>query len=369
MGDRIGVRDFSRLDHAVSAAHRFFFVKLRIPTVIAAAAAYAALVLCLGRALAVSANYFVIIPVIVSAVAFGFWGGLAAGVLGLPANLLLFHLLGHPEFSPASKPIAEFSGVVLGAALGYLSDLYGKLQAEIERRMRTEETLVLALEDKDVLLQEVNHRVRNNLNVIKSLIGLQAARNKDPAFQAAARQLQQRVFAIALVQEQLYGKTGISRLRPSEYVPQLVANLLKAFGAKATVAMSVDDGDESLSMDQATPLGLIISEVITNSMKHAAREGGESLIRVEFAREDGQWILRLADDGPGFDPAACGRAGLGLKLVETLCRQLGGSYSLNAEAGTAFAFAFPALHAAGAAPSAEGDRPRRPFLGKAVPGV
>jgi two-component sensor histidine kinase len=341
MGRDRELSEFSKIDRTVSAAHRLLFVRFRVPSLALAVAVYAAGILLSGDALAVSANYYVLIPAIAAAITFGFWGGLVAGALGLPGNLLLFAILGHPEYSPASKVIAELSGIILGASLGYLSDLYGKLQAEIARRMRTEASLMLALEDKDILLQEVNHRVRNNLNVIKSLIGLQSSRSGDPAFISASRQLQQRVFAIALVQEQLYGKDGLSRLRPSEYLPQLVANLVKGHGSDASVAFDIRDEDESLSLDQATPLGLIVSEVITNSLKYAFDGVARPEIRVAFRREGGSWLLSLGDNGPGFAYPRGQGSGLGLKLVETLCRQVGGTCRFAKEGGAFSAWSCP----------------------------
>jgi two-component sensor histidine kinase len=340
MGRDRELSEFSKIDRTVSAAHRLLFVRFRVPSLALAVAVYAAGILLSGDALA--ANYYVLSPAIAAAITFGFWGGLVAGALGLPGNLLLFAILGHPEYSPASKVIAELSGIILGASLGYLSDLYGKLQAEIARRMRTEASLMLALEDKDILLQEVNHRVRNNLNVIKSLIGLQSSRSGDPAFISASRQLQQRVFAIALVQEQLYGKDGLSRLRPSEYLPQLVANLVKGHGSDASVAFDIRDEDESLSLDQATPLGLIVSEVITNSLKYAFDGVARPEIRVAFRREGGSWLLSLGDNGPGFAYPRGQGSGLGLKLVETLCRQVGGTCRFAKEGGAFFSVELPA---------------------------
>ena len=159
---------------------------------------YAALVWCSGSALGVSNNYFVILPLLASAFAFKLPGGIAAGALALPANLALFALMGHPEFSPASKIMAEMAGLIFGLAVGFLADYFGKVEAEIESRIATEESLRAVLAEKEILLREIHHRVRNNLNIIKSLVQLQKSRSSNPEFIEAADELIGRIFAIAL---------------------------------------------------------------------------------------------------------------------------------------------------------------------------
>jgi hypothetical protein len=109
---------------------------------------YAAILFIFGDSLAVSSNYFVIIPLTAAALGFGHWGGLAAGLLALPLNLLLFRALGHPEFSPASKLIAEFSGVAVGLVFGFLADYFREIEREIKKRMATEEALARDLSGK-----------------------------------------------------------------------------------------------------------------------------------------------------------------------------------------------------------------------------
>jgi two-component sensor histidine kinase len=296
-----------------------------------------------GPVLGVSANYLVILPVMVCAIAFGVWGGLAAGIVALPANLLFFSLLGHAEFSPASKPIAEVSGIVLGAVLGYLSDYFRKLDAEITLRVWTEESLVLALRDKDVLLKEVNHRVRNNLNIIKSLIRLQASRSKDPLFTAATKHLQQRIFAISLVHEQLFSESEPSSIKPSEYLSQLVGNITSGYGGGKAIDVGLavrDDG--ALPVESAASLGLILNEIVTNSIKHAFDGTEKPSIRLEFGREGDRWILSVKDNGSGFDGRAA-EEGLGMKLIEALCRQIDGACAWSNSSGTLFRLEFPAF--------------------------
>ena len=144
-----------------------------------------------GTYLGISANYFVILPVLIVSLVCGFPGGLIAGVCALPANLFLFWLLGHAEYSPASKIIAELSGVFVGSAFGFLSDYFRKMIREMEKRKEAERELRRSLGEKEILLRELQHRVKNNLNLIKGLIQLQRNRSSDPAFREASGLLPQ----------------------------------------------------------------------------------------------------------------------------------------------------------------------------------
>ncbi len=313
----------ARRRRSIAGLHDLLFVRHPLASVSAAIAAYALVVLGCGEALAVSANYFVLLPIIAFALAGGMPGGLAAGALGLPANLLLFALLGHPEFSPASKPIAEVFGLVVGASLGYLSDYYRELVGEIEKRGRTEEALRKTLREKELLLQELNHRVKNNLNVIKSLVQLQRSRSPDPAFVAAADELVNRVLAISLVHDKLY--EGGSRIEdPSEYLRSIAANVASAFAAPP-VSVEVDLGGSVLPPDDAVSLGLVVNEALTNALKHGGSAGGLAL---RLRAEPGEFRLSVRDEGPGLAPGNQGGEGLGMRIIGALAGQLGGSVSL-----------------------------------------
>lgn len=325
--------EFSALDRALSKAHAALFARHPALSLAAAAALHAAIVILFGKRLGISSNYFVLIPLIAAALGFAMTGGIVAGALGLPFNLLLFAAIGHPEYSPASKPIAELSGLFVGTALGYLSDYFAKLQAEIERRKETEASLREALDEKELLLQELHHRVKNNLNVIKSLVQLQKNRSKDPDFLAAVDELLGRIFSMALVHEQLYGSSELLAVRPPEYFELLAKNVAsreKAVDIGISIAPEV--AGQLFPADLATPLGLIVNEVLTNAAKHAF-EGIESpRISLELSREGADYILSIEDNGRGFSVAqrAEGEAeGLGLKIIKSLAAQLRGASSFG----------------------------------------
>jgi two-component sensor histidine kinase len=320
---------------------------------------YAAAVLLLGERLAISSNYLVLIPLIAAALSYSLPGGVIAGALGLPFNLLLFALIGHPEYAPASKPMAEISGIFVGTSLGYLSDYFAKLEAEIERRIETEVSLRKALDEKELLLQELHHRVKNNLNVIKSLVQLQKNRSDNPDFLDAANELLGRIFSIALVHEELYGSAELLAVKPGAYL-ELLAKSVIGNGAseagrsnearKAAVEISISPEAEArlLSADVATPLGLIVNEILTNALKHAFGGLEGNRMSLELTVEGPRYRLSIEDNGRGFSIAQ--RVdGLGLKITKALATQLGGSccfgpaLRLGAEGrpGSRFELSFP----------------------------
>lgn len=333
---------FSALDRSLTSFHAFL-TKHRLIVSLAAVSAYAAAVLLLGNYLGVSANYLVILPVLAISVCYGALGGFLGGLAALPANLLLFRILGHDEYSPASKLIAELSGVVVGGSFGYLSDYYRKLKLEIARRVDTEAMLRRALEEKELLLNEVHHRVKNNLNIIKSLVSLQAERSSEPGFKREAKLLIDRIFSISLVQELLYSRHSLDSIDLKDYLGTLAQNVVSGFDSgELLLDARIDPVPGPASMDAAVPLGLIVNEVLTNSMKHALEEGKTPRVSLDLAVEGNDCVLSIADNGPGFDRAAAAASGgLGIRLIETLARHLGGSYRYSFEAGTRFELVFP----------------------------
>ncbi|HRZ89100.1 MAG TPA: sensor histidine kinase [Spirochaetia bacterium] len=329
----------------ILAIHKTLFVDRPLLSLAGAAAVYVFIVLGFGRSLEISSNYFVLLPVLAAALGYGLAGGLVAGALGLPANLLLFNLLGRPEFSPASKPIAELSGLLVGGASGYLAEYFRQLQSEIARRIRTEESLRRALEDKQVLLLELNHRVKNNLNVIKSLIQLQRNRSEAPEFREASDRLLARVFAIARAHDRMFGEDGPPVLDPVEYLQDILAVYDAEAGIGPRIEANLRPDGLRLPAETAVPLGLILNEAVANAWKYgSSRE--EGTIRVSLARTGAGCVLEVRDSGPGFDPDAVGRPdrpqGLGVKIIRSLAARLGGRVSWSREGGTRFRLEFPA---------------------------
>lgn len=210
--------------------------------------------------------------------------------------------------------------------------------------LEAERKLKAALREKEVLLKEVHHRVKNNLQVISSLLSLQAHHVHDASARAVFASSQGRVQSIALVHEKLYQSKDLSHIRFDEYLEQLIADLWSAqSAAERGIAAVVEVADLSLSVNIAIPCGLIVNELVTNALKHAfaVSSSGTITVRARHAREN---VIELcvADDGRGLPPSLDPRASpsLGLDLVFTFAEQLGAEVEIRRHPGTAFVFRF-----------------------------
>jgi two-component sensor histidine kinase len=223
------------------------------------------------------------------------------------------------------------------------------------RELRDEHArLARSLAEKEVLLKELHHRVKNNLQVIASLLRLQAKAATDETVTAVLRESQHRVEAIAIIHDQLYESADLRQVPLACQANLLMANLFSAFGVdparisgQVVVCPRPDGAPLVLSVDQAIPAGLILNELISNALKHAFPDGRSGLIRIEArieAQSYGRRVdLAVIDDGVGLpeDLASRKNKSLGLQIVEILAHQLRGTWELKREAGTVFRLSFP----------------------------
>lgn len=207
---------------------------------------------------------------------------------------------------------------------------------DITLQRETETTLRRAAEEKDVLLREVHHRVKNNLQIIISLLRLQA---RNVSSREAARALSDshtRVRAMALVHESLHGSENLRDLSLRDYLGRLLQGLQEALGRRGTgAAVTFEADDIAVLPDQASPLGLAVNELLTNAVQHARPASGQLRVQVRLSVSNDTIQLAIADNGvPPDDPDAL-RHSLGLSLVRSLVeRQLGGSFALDMSEGT-----------------------------------
>ncbi len=206
-----------------------------------------------------------------------------------------------------------------------------------DERARRATSLRAALEEKITLLKEVHHRVKNNMQVISSMLSLQAAGIADPGAATALRETQNRIRSMALLHETLYRSENLARVDVPAYLNDLCAHLFRAHGvAAARIRLTLDADRSSLSLDQAIPCGLIVNELVSNCLKHAFPGGRAGEVRVTFrAEEGGGRLLSVRDDGVGM---AAGKetgasATLGLRLVNGLAAQLKGTVEWQHESG------------------------------------
>ena len=195
--------------------------------------------------------------------------------------------------------------------------------------------------EKDVLLREIHHRVKNNLQVTSSLLLMQAAKFGDPEVQAAFYETQERLRSIALVHETLYQAETAAHIDLRTYVRRLVEGVADTYGATARgIAVSVEVEPVTVSLERAVPLALVLTEVVTNAFKHAF-PGAGGHVAVSAARRDGGLELCVHDDGRGMAEGAEAGVSLGLTLIRALASQLDATIAFRNDGGTVFRMHVP----------------------------
>jgi two-component sensor histidine kinase len=196
------------------------------------------------------------------------------------------------------------------------------------------------------LLKEVDHRVKNNLQLIGSLLNLQAARVRDPAVAELFADSRNRVRSMALAHENLSRAGDFARVSVAAHIRNLCAHLARAYDQQSQrVEISVQSGDVQLDLDRAVWCGLIINELVSNALKHAFPGNRTGRVRVGLERlEEKRCMLTVGDDGvglpPDFDP--CRADSLGLQLVHDITDQLHGVMTVSSKEGANFKIAFEA---------------------------
>jgi PAS domain S-box-containing protein len=221
------------------------------------------------------------------------------------------------------------------------------MSRDITERRQAEEQLQASLNEKEMLLKEVHHRVKNNLQIVSSLLNLQSTKMNDPSGLAMLQDSQNRVRSMALIHEKLYRSQDLARVDIGEYARHLAAELFRTYRASAqTIMLEVNAAkDIWLGIDQALPVGLILNELVSNSLKHAFPEGRTGRVRIELERNTSDAVeLIVADNGVGLPGDLDFRqtGSLGLQLVMTLVDQLAGTIELDSADGTVFRVTFPA---------------------------
>lgn len=215
---------------------------------------------------------------------------------------------------------------------------------DVSERTLGEERLRASLREKEVLLKEIHHRVKNNLQTISSLLSLQAHTLADPAVAELFRESQNRIQSMALVHEKLYQADDLSSVDFEGYLTSVIAFLFQSYRADRTAVRLITNVEPlPLPVTVAIPCGLMVNELISNSLKYAFPDGRSGCIEVAFRRQDGEYVLQVTDDGVGLPPDVdpLNTTTLGLKLVTTLVGQIKGSLDIRIRPGTLFRIAFP----------------------------
>lgn len=217
------------------------------------------------------------------------------------------------------------------------------LLAEKESHVRTREELQHALDRSETLLQEVHHRVKNNLQIISSILNLQSDQVEDDESKEILQESRNRIEAMSFIHESLYCGNDFEKIQLTRYVQGLVSNLAYAYlKEKERIEVTYDIDDVGLALDQAIPCGLIINELVSNAFKYAFPNGMEGELKVGLREKEGRLAIHISDNGIGLPESFvlehC--ESLGLQLVCALIEQLDGELEYSKERGTRYLITF-----------------------------
>ncbi len=221
-----------------------------------------------------------------------------------------------------------------------------ELMREIEERKKIEEKMNQSLKEKDILLKEIHHRVKNNMQIISSMLLLQSRYSDDEKLKTILLESQNRIETMALVHEKLYQSENLADINFKSYVDSLLKNILTLFNRRSSVIYNINCNDDTLlNINTAIPLGLLLSELITNSVKHGFKNLEKGKIDISLEKlEDKKFRLKYKNDGNKFpdniDIKNMKIKSYGLKLITILTSQLDGTIKLNRDNGTEFVIDF-----------------------------
>ncbi|HEY3250294.1 MAG TPA: histidine kinase dimerization/phosphoacceptor domain -containing protein [Ignavibacteria bacterium] len=217
------------------------------------------------------------------------------------------------------------------------------LLVDITESKRNEEHALSISSEKDVLLREIHHRVKNNLQLMLSLIRLQELNSSDASVKSNLKAIENRLNSMVLVHEDLHSSAGHPKISFKDYIDKLSDHLIRAYGMDMkSIKIKHEVDDIFMSIDYAIPMGIIINELVTNSIKHAFTANSSGNILVRFAKKDNKYFLEVIDDGTGlpegtdFDNPKL----LGMQILKSLCSQLDGSPSYVNQNGCHFKLSF-----------------------------
>jgi PAS domain S-box-containing protein len=233
-----------------------------------------------------------------------------------------------------TSAVRDHAGAII-AAVGVARD--------ITERTAAQEHIRSSLAEKEMLLKEIHHRVKNNMQVVSSLLNMAGEKAGDAKTRALFKESMSRIRSMALVHEKLYRSPSLAGIDFGEYLRAVTPELMRTHHAPG-VSYVVDAQPVALGIDTAIPCGLIVSELISNALKHAFPQGREGKIRVLLHTENPSTVqLTVADDGMGFPAELDFRnaGSMGLNLVVSLAGQIRGSVAMERGTGTAFTVTFP----------------------------
>ncbi|PJZ69558.1 histidine kinase [Leptospira perolatii] len=217
-----------------------------------------------------------------------------------------------------------------------------ELKTEIMEREKVEAALKVSLQEKEVLLREVHHRVKNNLQIVSSILNLQSGYITDSKSFEIFEDAQSRIKSIALIHELLYQGENLAQMDFTEYLNNLAGNLVRTYRMQSQIQLEIEADPMQFSLDLAIHCGLIVNELVTNSLKYGFKGRDQGKITISIKTYEGDTVLTVGDDGvgipEGFDYLHTDS--LGLQLVTTLSEQIGAHLELDRRNGTKFSLTF-----------------------------
>jgi two-component sensor histidine kinase len=218
---------------------------------------------------------------------------------------------------------------------------------DITEQKKAEKIIADALAEKHVLLREIHHRVKNNMQVIVSLLNMQRAGIRDPELAAVLVSCQERIRAMALVHENLYRSDDLALIKFADYLEALVRQVERSI-FRGNIVVTCTSDQTQLPIDTAIPLGLIVTELVSNSIKYAFPDGKTGHVAVSFTLEgSGRALLAVSDDGIGMPDVTLEElqnrreGSIGLHIVTLLAEQLGGVLTVGGDGGMSYRLSFP----------------------------
>ena len=221
-------------------------------------------------------------------------------------------------------------------------NLYLAAQNEIINRQKAEKELKTSLNEKEFLIKEIHHRVKNNMQIVSSLLEIQSLRQTDKNIKKLFKDSQNQVRSMAIVHEKLYQSGNLASINIQDYTKSLITEIFSSYHINENILTNLNIEKRSMDINKAIPLGLILNELITNSLKHAFPNGQKGEIRINLNKNNGSITLNYLDNGVGFpknfdfqNPQT-----LGLQMINGLVAQMNGSIKLNRKPGTQFTINF-----------------------------
>ncbi|HMB63995.1 MAG TPA: histidine kinase dimerization/phosphoacceptor domain -containing protein [Eudoraea sp.] len=235
------------------------------------------------------------------------------------------------------RSVQLLTALLTGLLLLYLVLLVKAYRSNIRKNKLLEKQN----EEKEFLLKEIHHRVKNNLEIVSSLLSLQSAQIDDPNITEAIKKSQQRVHSMSMIHQKLYQGKSIAAIEMKDYFVNLGQFLIDSYGATDRIELKCAMPPLELDVDMAVPIGLIVNELLTNAMKYAFPEGCSGQITVDLRKVDSCLQLTVKDNGIGkVSEGKASGTGFGTQLIDLLTRQLDGKMKLNVNEGTSVSFKF-----------------------------